>query len=439
MNGEAKTRHIVISMSFFVVIFALVFTSMYWVDRIFANPTKYLGDINLGFAGLATIKILLIILNVLISYIVYLLLAAKTRAMLEASRMTESLHASLRQLNTIYEESPVPYMTLDKDGRIIDPNKATLRFFGVTPPEVENKNIFTLVPEDEVEKAQKLLLYYKSNLAINMEELRMITKSGKIRWALLSIFKMEGKNDGKRSGLATIFDITERKELDKAKTEFVSLASHQLRTPAATIKWYMGTILGGDLGECPPRQNEYLERVQKVNEEMIDIIETLLNISRVEIGSITIDIKETNVQEVIDSILLELSADIQTKQLNVVKDYNGYMKNIKTDPKLLRIVIQNLVSNAIKYTLKNGTVKISLIELPGEKRISISDNGIGIPEADKERIFTKLFRAENARLQSESQGTGLGLYLVKSVIESMGGNIEFESEINKGSTFTIKF
>ncbi len=439
MNSEATTKHALVSISSFVVLFALVFISIYWLDNIFANPAKYIGDIGLNLAGLIAIKILLIVSSVLISYIIYLLLSAKTRAILEAERMSKSIYASLKQLNTIYEESPVPYMTLDKDGRIIDPNKATLRFFGVTPPEIESKNIFDLIPEDEAEKAQKLLLYYKSSLAINMEELRMITKSGKIRWALLSIFKMEGKTNGKRAGLATIFDITERKELDKAKTEFVSLASHQLRTPAATIKWYIDTVLSGDLGQCSPRQNEYLERVQKVNEGMIDIVETLLNISRVEIGSINIDAKEVSVPQIVDSILLELSAGIDTKKLNVVKDYNGYMVSTKTDPKLLRIVIQNLISNAIKYTPENGTVKISLLELPGERRISVSDTGIGIPEADKEKIFTKLFRAENARLQSEGQGTGLGLYLVKSIIESMGGNIGFTSEVNKGSVFSIKF
>ncbi len=389
--------------------------------------------------NLFLIDILLIISSVLVSYIFYLLLSSKTRAEFIAGRITRSLYASLGQLESIYEEAPVPYLTLDNKGNILDPNKAALRFFGVVSEEITGKNIFYYQPKEDLEKAEKFMQYYKSNIPINREEVRMITKNGKTKWVLLSIFKMEGPIKNGRSGLATIFDITEQKELDKAKTEFVSLASHQLRTPSATIKWYMDTLLSGEIGELSPKQKDYLTRVHKVNEGMIDLIETLLNVSRIEIGSIKPESKPTNVIELCESVLIELSYQIEEKKINIVKQYNDNLKDIESDPKFLRIVIQNLVSNAVKYTPDGGTIIITFKESSGEKAIIVSDTGVGIPEGEQDKIFTKLFRADNVRSLVGSQGTGLGLYLVKSIMEAMGGSISFVSEENKGSTFTINF
>jgi PAS domain S-box-containing protein len=279
MNDAGNTmKHAIISLLTCTILLILVYLSLYWEKTVFIYSEQYAEEIA------ARIRIMLIVLSVLISYIVYLLLAAKTRAIIEADRLTHSLHASIEQLNNIYEESPVPYMTLDKNGKIIDSNKATVRFFGVVPEQIKNKNIFSFISKDESEKAEKLLLYYKSNLAINMEELRMIVKDDKVRWVILSVFKMEGNTKHGRVGLATIIDITERKGLDRAKTEFVSLASHQLRTPAATIKWYADMLLAGDIGPLDIKQAKYLDIIKKVNENMIEIIETLLNVSRVEVG-----------------------------------------------------------------------------------------------------------------------------------------------------------
>ena len=306
------------------------------------------------------------------------------------------------------------------------------------PQEIVGQNLFGYQPKEDLEKAEKFLEYYKSDIPIERQEVRLVTKSGRIKWASLSVFKMEGPIREGRVGLATIFDITREKELDKAKTEFVSLASHQLRTPTATLKWFLDMILAGDVGELSPKQRDYLERSRKVNANMIELVETLLNVSRIEIGSISIDWKPTNVPEIIDSILLEMSSQIEEKQLQIEKHYGGSLENIRSDPRLLRIVINNILSNAVKYTPASGAISIVLKEFLGNKSIAISDSGVGIPEADQDKIFNKLFRADNVRKLDESQGTGLGLYLVKSIIETLGGSIGFVSEENKGSTFTIK-
>jgi len=438
-NPKIAIKHIIIALVTFIGLFILIKGFSFLAEDLFLDPKKYFGvELEATEINIFLINTFIIIVSVLISYIVYLLLSSNTRAELITSIRTKDLYVSLEQLRGIYEGAPVPYITLDKKGNILDPNKAALRFFGVVSEEIEGKNLFHYQSEEDLEKAEKLLQYYKSDIPINREEVKMITKSGKVKWSLLSVFKMEGPTKMDRAGLATIFDITEEKELDKAKTEFVSLASHQLQTPTATIKWFLGTLLSGDLGPLSPKQQDYLERIYKVNNNTIELVETLLNISRMEISSITTDIKSVQVPLIIESILFELGAQIESKQLNIIKEYNNNLENIKSDPRLLRIVVNNVLSNAVKYTPSGGTISITLKESFGDKSIIISDNGVGIPENDQNKIFSKLFRADNVRKLNEVQGTGLGLYLVKSIIETLGGSISFVSKENKGSAFTIK-
>lgn len=427
-NIGTVTKHALIIMLSFVVLYVLTYLSFNLKQYISAN------EINMFL-----IYVPIIISCVLLSYVFYLLMASKTKAELVATEMTRSLYASLAQLRSIYEDAPVPYLTLDNKGNILDPNKAALRFFGVVPEEIQGKNIFRYQPEEDLEKAEKFMRYYKANIPINREEIKMITKNGKTRWVLLSVFKMEGPTKNGRSGLATIFDITEQKKLDRAKTEFVSLASHQLRTPVAAVKWQIDMLLSGEIGEFSDKQKDYLTRVHKVNEDMIELIDTLLNISRIEIGSLKMELKPTNVPLIFESVLAELSYQIDEKNLNIEKQYNDNLKNIESDPKFLRIVIQNLITNAVKYTPNDGTITITLKQSFGEKAIIVSDTGVGIPKGEQDKIFTKLFRADNVRSLVGSQGTGLGLYLIKSIVEAMGGGISFVSEENKGSTFVVKF
>ncbi len=432
-------KHFLISLFSFIILSIILYFSFISLNEILDSPQIYFGpNVTKEIATEVVIYILLICTSVFLSYIIYLILGARTRAELVAEMRTISLYKSLNQLSKLYEESPLPYMTLNADGEILDPNKASLRFFGATPSEIERKNLFGFVAKDEIETAEKLLGFFRSHLPINREEIKFITKSGKERYALLSVFRMEGRHPGGKVGLATIVDITEEKELDKAKSEFVSLASHQLRTPAATIKWYSNMLLSQEFGRFNSKQQDYLERIYRVNENMVEIVDTLLNISRIESGTIEVDKKEIDVREMVDSILLELSSQITTKHLSITKDFGG-STNINADPKWLRIVAQNLISNSIKYTANMGTVSIKFRNMHGKTQLTVTDNGIGIPEKDKDKIFTKMFRAENAKVKSESQGTGLGLYLVKSILVAMGGSIDFVSEENKGSTFIATF
>ena len=408
-------KHLLYSFSVLLLLVAALFLSRSYIEKVVEDP-------------LQTVFISLVIIIVFFSYIIYLLLTYNTRFDLEIWNATKKVALSKEQFKRLYENAPVPYLLLNKNAEIHDPNKAALRFFGVLPEEIDGKNIFSYISGEDRGPAERLFQYYKSGMPINRKEVDMVTKKGDIRSVQLSVFE---------TGLAMIFDITEQKRLDKAKTEFVSLASHQLKSPLATTKWLTEMLTSADFGELSPKQQEYIDKLHDANEDMVDLVNVLLNVSRIEMGSLFVDMKVTNVEELSESVLHELSFLINKKGIRINRKYHGLLKNIRSDPKLLRIVIQNLISNALKYTPEGGTVTITFEEVAGERRIKVSDTGLGIPKSQQDQVFTKLFRADNIRGLVDNQGTGLGLYLVKSVVGVIGGSISFVSEENKGSTFTI--
>lgn len=230
-------------------------------------------------------------------------------------------------------------------------------------------------------------------------------------------------------------DITHEKDIDKAKTEFVSLASHQLRTPLTTIGWYTEMLLKGDVGAVNDKQHQYLDEIYGGNKRMVELVNSLLNVSRIETGLFGIEPEDVKVKDVVDGVLKDLTADIQGKQLQINTSFNDIV-TVTADPKLLRLVFQNVLSNAVQYTAKAGLIDIHASRTPTEIQFTIRDTGIGIPKASQDKIFTKLYRADNAK-DVQPEGNGLGLYMVKGILNHAGGRIWFESEEGKGSTFYV--
>lgn len=231
-------------------------------------------------------------------------------------------------------------------------------------------------------------------------------------------------------------DITDRKRVERAKTEFVSLAAHQLRTPLSAIRWYAELLVSGDAGEMTEEQKEYLMQLQESNLRMIDLVDDFLNVSRLDLGTFEVVPKPMDLRAVVDSLESELKPEIERKKLEFVKDYQENLPMIDVDEKLIRVVIQNFMTNAIKYTPEAGRVVVKLFSDAQNMQIAVSDTGYGIPEKDKSRIFSKLFRAANV-ISKEVDGNGLGLYVVKQIVETSGGKVWFESKEGEGSTFFV--
>ena len=242
---------------------------------------------------------------------------------------------------------------------------------------------------------------------------------------------------GKLSGVIAVFrDITEELAVDKAKTEFVSLASHRLRTPLATIKWYTQMLGDGEAGTLNEEQRDYVREILESGKEMSTLINEFLNLSRIEMGTFSIEPEPINPKEVVESVLRELAPTIQKKHLRVEKKYENKIPEAKLDPKLFLLMAQNLLTNATKYTPSDGTVTITLAVRGKNLVFSVEDSGYGIPEEEQSQIFKKMFRASNAK-HYDTEGTGLGLYMIKSLLETVGGSISFKSAQAWGTTFTV--
>lgn len=228
----------------------------------------------------------------------------------------------------------------------------------------------------------------------------------------------------------------EEKAVDQAKTEFVSLASHQLRTPLTTTQWYIELLLNKKTGALNKMQKTYLKEVQEGTNRMIDLVNALLNVSRIELGRFEVIPSDIRISQLINDVLTDLQSLIKRKKsVQVSVDTIKAPDIYRGDKKLLFIIFQNLISNAVKYTDK-GEVKVTVESRRNKLHIEVSDEGYGIPKKQQKQIFTKLFRADNVKLYDHT-GSGLGLYIVKAIVEDAGGKTSFTSKENKGTTFKI--
>lgn len=247
------------------------------------------------------------------------------------------------------------------------------------------------------------------------------------------IFK--GKTIG---AIDTFRDITREKEMDRAKSEFVSLASHQLRTPLGIMKWYIEALKDVKyFKDAPTSIKDYFDEIYKSNERVLSLVRDLLAISRIDEGKVQDKPVPLDIAPVIREIVsgAKVIAD-KKKILLELKVTKKKIPEITIDKMRFREVIENLVINSVNYTGNNGKVTISIDVRKTGFVISVKDSGIGISKNELKMLYTKFFRGEKA-IAANPEGSGLGLYVVKSYVEGWGGNIVVKSQEGKGSTFTI--
>ena len=244
------------------------------------------------------------------------------------------------------------------------------------------------------------------------------------------------REEEKLGTLIILHDITREKTIERTKTEFVSLTAHQLRTPLSAIKWALRMLLDGDLGKITEEQKDFVEKTYKSNEKMIELINDLLDITRIEEGRYLYQPILTNLESVAQFVINSYKEEIERKKLKFEFKKPEKKLPVMLDVEKMRLAVQNLLDNAIRYTPPGGQVTISLKHVKGEKEIEflIKDTGVGIPKDQQERIFTKFFRGVNV-MRMETEGTGLGLFIAKNIIEAHEGKIWFESKENVGTTF----
>ncbi|MFS8130757.1 MAG: ATP-binding protein [Candidatus Dojkabacteria bacterium] len=332
---------------------------------------------------------------------------------------------------------------VDKDNKFIIINKEAERMIGIgaakligkekSPSDVPLEYISgePILVEDRPTRA-----VLKSGKQFFSDKIVLVNKNGSKTPIALTVTPIKLNN--KIVGAIDVFrDITLEKQIDRAKTEFVYLASHQLRTPLGIIKWYIESLTAEKyFKDAPVSIKDYVTEISKNNERLLDLVRNLLSVSRIDEGRIRDEPQEIDVVETIKPIIDEIKKIPTSIHVEVSFKPVGKVPKIFIDPVKFSEVLENLLVNAIKYNKENGKVELRVKDGNGKVQIEIKDTGIGISKEDVKHIFGKFFRSEGA-ISNNPEGSGLGLYVANSYVESWGGKISVKSILGKGSVFTI--
>jgi len=225
-------------------------------------------------------------------------------------------------------------------------------------------------------------------------------------------------------------------KLNKMKNEFVSIASHQLRTPLSAIKWETELFLSKYKKSLSQKQLSKVEDVASLTKKMIRLVNDLLNVARIDQDRMIIRKQRFNFVKMAQQELQDLLPSIRPRHIEVIFNPSKRLPMAFGDPEKVKLVIDNLISNAIKYTTSGGKIKITIFKKNNYLIFEVKDNGVGIPEEQLGQVFDKFFRSNNA-VKYQTEGSGLGLYIAKNIVEQLGGHIWFKSIENVGSMFSF--
>jgi len=369
------------------------------------------------------------------------LLISLTGAILSMLRVNthislEAAHASYsagEEFVSLYDRSPVAYLTTTADGSIVRFNPAAVKLLTTTINAMNGHNLFDQVLEVKGTDTGVMLGKLRAGMLLNDLEVHLRTYTDTDIWVLLSA--SAEPHTGER--LVSLVDITEAKKVDTAKSEFVALATHQLRTPIAAIRWNTELLANSLKDSASEKQARYLDKISRNVVRMTTLINDFLHVSKLEMGTFAAEVESINLTEYLDGVVEEFAERFQNKHLTLDRHEGVPGLSFSTDRRLFHIIMSNLLSNASKYATDNGTVWLKANVEERMLVLTVADNGIGIPAAEVERLFTKFYRASNA-VKQQAEGTGLGLYIVKQAVEQLGGTISVTAEADKGATFIVR-
>lgn len=372
----------------------------------------------------------------------------------EHSKATEELRKYKLLVDSVQDYA---IFLLDTEGRIKTWNKGAQKNKGYKPEEIIGKHfsVFYLPQDIEAGKPEKELEIAKRFGRAEDEDWRL-RKDGSKFWASVVITALY--DDNELVGFAKVTrDISDRKhqedelrranallksqqeelrKLNQSKDDFISLASHQLRTPATAIKQLLGLYIDGIYSDLDDRHLQVLKQAYISNDRQLNIVNGLLKVAQVDAGKVKLRKAVCDVDELVQSVLTDFSDTFQER--HQLAEYTNHAKDpsVSIDEQNIRMAIENIVSNASKYTHLYGSIQVTLDENDSELTISIQDSGVGIEEKDMDTLFQKFNRLPN-ELSEVVGGTGLGLYWAEQIVKLHGGCIMVESERGKGSLFKI--
>lgn len=333
-------------------------------------------------------------------------------------------------------------ITGDERGTILIVNAAFEKMIGWSAEEMVGRSLFDVLPcQDEkgnnIPACRRFISRVLSGEKPETTTFYYVRRDGTRFPGAVTVTEID-LNGQKMGAVSVLRDVTREIEIDRAKSEFISLASHQLRDAPTAISWSAEALLTGTPGPLNERQREYVEEIYRRNKSSIGLINDLLNVSRLDLGTFIIEPETISLKDICKNELKQFELPMKEKKLVLKEDYDGETPTISADPQLVQVIFQNLISNAIYYTPEGGEIKVGLELREGKDGVifSVADTGYGIPESQQPKIFGRMFRADNAKVV-RSGGSGLGLYVVKSILDQVGWTIRFSSREGKGTTFYV--
>ncbi|MEI7890843.1 MAG: ATP-binding protein [bacterium] len=355
---------------------------------------------------------------------------------------SDELARDLEKFQLAVSEAFDHIIITDADGIILYMNKAAEKITGFSSKEVLGKK----AGSKELWGGRMDSIFYqnmwktiKQDKKVFAGEITNVRKDGQEYQAMGSISPIMGDNGAVKFFVGIERDTTKEKEIDRMKSEFVSVASHQLRTPLTGIKWFTELLLENKKEKLSKEQQDYVEEIYESNNRLIALVNDLLNVSRIDSGkNFEVEKKNIDVVGVVNEVVNEQIGLAKEKGIRVVMDGDiSKEMQLNIDSVKIKQVFQNLISNAVKYSKENSEVVFGRKDGIDDVTFFVKDSGLGIPPEQQDRIFEKFFRASNV-LMTGAEGTGLGLYIAKSIVESHGGKIWFESSEGNGTTFFVK-
>lgn len=354
--------------------------------------------------------------------------AALRRAERSAQERLDRLLLEKAQMDVILQHMADGILLVDQHRRIVLVNPAAARMLGVSPHEALGRDHLEVTHHFDLDERMARVLATGEPETL---EIRRAQPEAQILEARLA----PAVSGGERSVLVMLRDITRSRQLEQMRTEFVSNVTHELRTPLTSIQGFAETLLEGALEE-PETARHFVEIMLRESRHLGVLIDELLDLSRVESGRFRMQRRPTAPGDLVATTVGRLAQKAERAGLQLSADVPEGLPPVNGDPDRLVQVLSNLVENAIKYTPAGGRVTLSARHEGGRVLIAVADTGIGIPRADLGRIFERFYRVDKARTRATG-GTGLGLAIAKHIVEAHGGTIAVESEVGKGSTFTV--
>ena len=365
-----------------------------------------------------------------------------TEKLVDSNRSLEGKVKELSEehgrLSSLVESVKLGVVMVDLRLTVILANSAAKTIFGKElPKDLSFKDISEKI-KGSVNISQALSYYVHAGKPLNIQEV-MIGENyyrlfmSPVRDIVEHIFI---------GAVVVMEDVTEQKKLDKMRTEIVSITSHQLRTPATIVKGNLEMVLGGDVGKVTKAQRELLDDTYLGNERMIHLINDLMDAAKINEGKLVFPLEPVRLEDVVEEVVKENVPF--AKEKNVELDFirpSAPLPMVKINSQRVKQVFQNIIDNAVKYSAvgDKGKVEVGVTEDKGFLRLSVKDNGIGIPKADQGKIFERFSRGSNSTKLDPGGGSGLGLYIAKAVVEQGGGKIWFDSVEGKGTSFYTTF